>query len=142
MTISSYMIVEQANENEYVRDTNIFLHDRTESVFKLRNIKNQCVDLFSSLIECFGDLAVQSILQIIQNLLDKQIIVEEKEVSTAEKDQQQIKEGKDPEDATQTITENKQLKFEEFTYISEDSNHQWKRVDVAMLLLGIFNEDI
>ena len=71
MTISSYMIVEKVNENEYKRDANIFLHDRTESVFKLRNIKNQCVDLFSSLIECFGDLAVQSILQIIQSLLDK-----------------------------------------------------------------------
>ena len=65
MTISSYMIVELADECEYIHDTNIFLHDRTESVFKLRNIKNQCVDLFSSLIECFGDLAVQSILQII-----------------------------------------------------------------------------
>lgn len=76
MTISSYMIVELADEREYLYDTNIFLHDRTESVFKLRNIKNQCVDLFSSLIECFGDLAVQSILQIIQNLLDKKLIPE------------------------------------------------------------------
>ena len=62
MTISSYMIVEKSNETEYIRDVNIFLHDRTESIFKLRNIKNQCVDLFSSLIESFGDLAVQSIL--------------------------------------------------------------------------------
>ena len=34
------------------------------------------------------------------------------------------------------------MKFEEFTYISENPNHAWKRVDVAMLLLGIFNEDI
>lgn len=76
MTISSYMIVEVADEREYLFDPNIFLHDRTESVFKLRNIKNQCVDLFSSLIECFGDLAVQSILQIIQNLLDKKLIPE------------------------------------------------------------------
>lgn len=40
MTISSYMIVEHANELEYIYDTNIFLHDRTESIFKLRNIKN------------------------------------------------------------------------------------------------------
>lgn len=63
------MIVELDDELEYLYDHNIFLHDRTESVFKLRTIKNQCVDLFSSLIECFGDLAVQSILQIIQNLI-------------------------------------------------------------------------
>ena len=92
MTISSYMIVELADEKEYLYDANIFLHDRTESVFKLRNIKNQCVDLFSSLIECFGDLAVQSILQIIQNLLDKKLI--------PEIDQEQFinEEGKDGED--------------------------------------------
>lgn len=92
MTISSYMIVELADEKEYLYDANIFLHDRTESVFKLRNIKNQCVDLFSSLIECFGDLAVQSILQIIQNLLDKKLI--------PEIDQEQFinEEGKEGED--------------------------------------------
>ena len=86
------MIVELADEKEYLYDANIFLHDRTESVFKLRNIKNQCVDLFSSLIECFGDLAVQSILQIIQNLLDKKLI--------PEIDQEQFinEEGKDGED--------------------------------------------
>ena len=34
------------------------------------------------------------------------------------------------------------MNFEEFTYISDNSNHEWKRIDVAMLLLGIFNEDI
>lgn len=40
MTISSYMIVEQGDELEYLYDHNIFLHHRTESVFKLRTIKN------------------------------------------------------------------------------------------------------
>lgn len=35
----------------------------------MRNIKNQCVDLFSSLIEVFGDLAVNSTLLVIENLL-------------------------------------------------------------------------
>jgi len=34
------------------------------------------------------------------------------------------------------------VKFEEFTYISSNANHEWKRKDVALLLLGIFIEDI
>jgi hypothetical protein len=38
----------------------------------MRNIKNQCVDLFSSLIEVFGDLAVNSTLLVIENLLSIQ----------------------------------------------------------------------
>ena len=71
------MILELDDELEYLHDHNIFLHDRTESVFKLRNIKNQCVDLFSSLIECFGDLAVQSILQIIRSLLGQKALLQE-----------------------------------------------------------------
>lgn len=48
-------------------------------------------------------------------------------------------EGKESEDGA---VENRYVKFEEFTYISENGNHEWKRIDVAMLLLGIFNEDI
>jgi hypothetical protein len=44
----------------------------------MRNIKNQCVDLFSSLIEIFGDLAISSILMVITNLLDmKEPYIEE-----------------------------------------------------------------
>ena len=70
MSVSSYMIVERTDEREYKRDQNIFLHDKTQSVFKLRTIRNQCVDLFSSLIECFGDETTSSILKIIQNLLE------------------------------------------------------------------------
>jgi hypothetical protein len=38
-------------------------------VFKLKNIRNQCIDLFSSLIEIFGDLAIESILKIARQML-------------------------------------------------------------------------
>jgi hypothetical protein len=51
-------------------DENYFLYDKTQSVYKMRNIKNQCVDLFSSLIEIFGDQAISSILLVISNLLE------------------------------------------------------------------------
>ena len=55
-------------------------------------------------------------------------------------DIKKIEEGKESEGPASS--EKKYVTFEEFTYISENSNHEWKRIDVAMLLLGIFNEDI
>ena len=36
----------------------------------MRNIKNQCVELFSSLIEIFGDQAIRSTLLVISYLLE------------------------------------------------------------------------
>ena len=69
MTVSSYMIVLMKDQREHLADENYFLHDKTQSIYKMRNIKNQCVDLFSSLIEVFGDLAVNSTLLVIENLL-------------------------------------------------------------------------
>lgn len=68
MTVGSYMIIEWSDRLEYI-DQHYFLHDKTQSVFKLRTIKNQCVDLFSSLIEIFGDLAIESIVNIVKQLL-------------------------------------------------------------------------
>lgn len=55
VTVSSYMILEHKDHREHKIDENYFLYDKTQTVFKTRNIKNQCVDLFSSLIEIFGD---------------------------------------------------------------------------------------
>ena len=55
MTVSSYMLVEWRDEREYLCDSNLFLHDKSQSVYKVRRIKNQCVDLFSTLIEIYGD---------------------------------------------------------------------------------------
>lgn len=55
VTVSSYMILEYKDHREHRVDENFFLYDKTQTVFKTRNIKNQCVDLFSSLIEIFGD---------------------------------------------------------------------------------------
>ena len=70
MTVSSYMLVESCEELGYLFDTNFFLHDKTHSSFKVRTIRNQCIELFSSLIEIFGDNAVESILLVIESLVD------------------------------------------------------------------------
>ncbi len=68
-TISSYMIVPYKSERHYLGDFNHFIHEKDEDVYKVRSIRNCCLDLVSSLIEVFGDLAVESILYVIENLL-------------------------------------------------------------------------
>ena len=62
LSVSSYMILCYDDHKEYLADPQYFLYDKTQSLFKMRNIKNQCVDLFSSLIEIFGDHAVTQIV--------------------------------------------------------------------------------
>jgi 2-hydroxy-3-keto-5-methylthiopentenyl-1-phosphate phosphatase len=70
ITVSSYMILEKKDHRIHYADDNYFLHDKTQSIFKMRTIKNQCSDLVSSLIEVFGDQAVHSTLYVITCLLD------------------------------------------------------------------------
>ena len=53
----------------HIGDYSHFIHDKDEDIYKLRNIRNSCLELISSLIEVFGDFAVQSILFVIENLL-------------------------------------------------------------------------
>lgn len=82
----------------------------------MRNIKNQCVDLFSSLIEIFGDHAVQTILIVINNLLGL------------------------PCPTSDLKNESEDLS--EQLYHSKNKLHEFKTRDVALILLGLFNEDI
>jgi hypothetical protein len=62
------MILPHNRERYHVGDYNHFIHDKDEDIYKQRNIRNSCLDLISSLIEVFGDLAVESILFVIENL--------------------------------------------------------------------------
>ena len=68
-TVSSFMIIPFNKESYHFGDYNHFIHDKDEDIYKLRNIRNSCLDLISGLIEVFGDLAVESILFVIENLL-------------------------------------------------------------------------
>jgi hypothetical protein len=67
-TVSSYMILPYCKERQHYGDYNHFIHDKTEDIYKQRSLRNQCLDLISSLVEVFGDLAVESILYVIDNL--------------------------------------------------------------------------
>ena len=68
-TVSSYMIIPRKLERQHLADFSYFIHDKDEDVYKARTIRNCCLDLISSLIEVFGDLAVESILFVIENIL-------------------------------------------------------------------------
>jgi hypothetical protein len=67
-TISSYMIIPRNKERMHVGDYQHFIHEKDEDFYKQRSIRNSCLDLVSSLIEVFGDLAVESILFVVENL--------------------------------------------------------------------------
>ena len=62
------MIIPRAKERYHLGDFNHFIHDKDEDIYKQRSVRNCCLDLVSSLIEVFGDLAVESILYVIENL--------------------------------------------------------------------------
>lgn len=64
-TVSSYMIIQYFKESQHKVDCNHFIHEKDEDIYKVRNIRNSCLDLISGLIEVFGDLAVESILFVV-----------------------------------------------------------------------------
>ena len=68
-TVASYMILAKKSSREHLGDYNYFIHDKDEDVYKVRSIRNACLDLISSLIEVFGDLAVESILYVVDKVL-------------------------------------------------------------------------
>lgn len=62
------MIIPHSKERYHVGDYHHFIHEKDEDFYKQRSIRNSCLDLVSSLIEVFGDLAVESILFVVENL--------------------------------------------------------------------------
>lgn len=121
MTVASYMILPSNRERQHVGDYNLFIHDKDEDIYKQRAIRNSCLDLISSLIEVFGDDAVQSILFVIESLFHKGLSASKSNSS-------------DSSEQTPNLLDN--------VYISTNRKHQWKRREVALFLIGNFAEDI
>jgi hypothetical protein len=121
------MIQPRNKERYHVGDYNHFIHDKDEDVYKARNIRNSCLDLVSGLIEVFGDLAVESILFVIENLF----LTKTAESSSPTK----FKTGT----YAQTVEE---INIYEFSYSSTNKKHFWKKREVALYLIGSFAEDI
>lgn len=123
------MIIPRAKERHHYGDYNHFIHDREEDVYNARNIRNSCLDLVSGLIEVFGDLAVESILFVIENLF----LTSSPDASSPTK----VKFTGNV--LAQTVEE---INIYEFSYSSTNKKHYWKKKEVALFLIGSFAEDI
>ena len=129
-TISSYMILQHRKERHHVGDYHHFIHEKDEDFYKQRSIRNSCSDLISSLIEVFGDLAVQSILFVVENLF----------LTTSAEFSSPSKRGStEQNNVAQSIDE---INIYEYTYSSSNRKHFWKKREVALFLVGNFAEDI
>ena len=128
-TISSYMIVPAKRERQHLGDYNYFLHEKDEDSYKQRSIRNSCLDLISSLIEVFGDLAVESILFVIENLF----------LTTSAENSSPTKIKSQGANQAQSIEE---INIYDFTYSSSNKKHFWKKREVCLFLVGNFAEDI
>lgn len=63
------MILTHSKQRQHFGDYQYFIHEKDEAFYKQRSIRNSCLELVSSLIEIFGDLAVESTLFVVENLL-------------------------------------------------------------------------
>lgn len=122
------MIIPATKERMHFGDYNHFIHEKDEDVYKQRSIRNSCLDLISSLIEVFGDLAVESILFVIENLF----------LTTSAENSSPTK-IRGTDQIASTVEE---INIYEFTYSSSHRKHFWKKREVALFLVGNFAEDI
>ena len=129
-TVSSYMIIQHFKENYHKGDYNHFIHEKDEDIYKMRSIRNSCLDLISGLIEVFGDTAVESILFVIENLF----LTTSAETATLAK-----LPSTDEQTQVKTVEE---VNIYEFSYSSKNPKHFWKKREVALFLVGSFAEDI
>ena len=88
------------------------------------------MDLIFSLIEVFGDLAVESLLFVIDNLF---LTTTAGYVSPTKSN------ANNNSNIAQSVEE---INIYEFTYSSTNKKHFWKKREVALFLVGNFAEDI
>lgn len=67
-SVSSYLLVQHDHERQHRGDPTFFISDETQEIHRVQSIRNQCLTLISSLIEVFGDNAVQAVLLVVYNM--------------------------------------------------------------------------
>lgn len=73
-SVSSYLLVQHDSEQHHCGDPTFFINDDTQEMHRVQSIRNQCLALISSLIEVFGDTAVQAVLLVTHNMLHQKTI--------------------------------------------------------------------
>lgn len=131
---------------------------------RVQSIRNQCLTLISSLIEVFGDTAVQAILLVIHNMMlpgasddkenpwmanFKQPRGEDDDIESENEEESKVpmQEGIDVEQVREEQRRRKEAKefralLTELVYISKHANNAWKRREVAILLITTFIKDV
>ena len=121
------MILVRSLERYHYGDRSHFTKDKDEDIIRLKTVRSYCLDLLSSLVEVFGDLAVEAILYVIDN-----ICLQNSQGSESPTKMTKIEIAK-------TVEE---INIYEFTYTSRNKKHIWKKKEVAFYLIGSFAEDI
>ena len=130
-TISSFMIITFDKETTHVTDPAHFIHEKDEDVYKMRTIRNACLDLISMLVDVFGDEAVYSILTVVGTLfLNTKSPVSPQKQSTS--------------NSASTVAQGsvEDINIFDFSYNSTNKKHFWKKREVALYIVGSFWQDI
>ena len=114
-SVSSYLLVQQNMERSHRSDPTFFIADETQEMHRVQSIRNQCLALISSLIEVFGDNAVQAVLLVTHNMIhqgkvenpwmDRWLFTIESNFAGEDNDDGAEEESKDPRPAMQEGTE-------------------------------------
>lgn len=56
------MIITFDKERSHFGDYNYFIHDKDEDIYKVRSIRNCCLDFISNLIDLWREEAVEKLL--------------------------------------------------------------------------------
>jgi len=167
-SVSSYLLVQVSHEKNHRGDPTFFIADETQEMHRVQSIRNQSLTLISSLIEVFGDTAVQAILLVIHNMMqatasgvnkDNPWLAkfnlpgaasgndEENDSDPEEESKVPLQEGIDPEQAKEDQRRRKEARefkalLTELVYISKHPKNTWKRREVAILLITTFIKDV
>lgn len=132
---------------------------------RIQSIRNQCLTLVSSLIEVFGDTAVQAVLSVVYKMYqtgednkDNPWLArfnfpaaghqdEDSDQEDGEESKVPLQEGIDAEKVQQIQKLRKEAKefkalLTELVYISKEPTNAWKRREAAILIITTFIKDI
>jgi hypothetical protein len=67
-TISFYLLLPYNKEKSHCGDNLFFIQDKSHDMLRMDSIRSQCLVTISSMIEVFGDDAIQVLIIVIQYL--------------------------------------------------------------------------
>lgn len=147
-TVTGYLLVQSDQEKAHRGDATFFIIEKGQEMLRVQSVRNQCLTLISSLIEVFGDDAVQAVLLIAQSIFTQKQLelpsVETAQAASASTKEESKGEAEDDEEVAEQRRNEQEFRamLAELVYISKNKKNPVKRREVAILLLGTFVEDV